>query len=98
MTSRNVREVGWFVAGFASLAFVALCAVAAWDAATLRRGLPPGYYLEQDGLGHYRACRSNYGPLIFQGGDIKVEAVRWAWSQYDHDNAEAAKRWTRVTN
>ena len=66
------------------------------DNQTLKRGMPPGYYLECDDAGHYRACHDGYGAVFcLEEPSTKVAAIRRAWSQYEFDEKTSAQKWSK---
>lgn len=69
--------------------------VACYDAHTISRGMPPGYYLECDNAGRYRPCRLG-SPLFWtRGPGTKPEAMRRAWRQYEYEAEKYGGNWQR---
>ena len=66
---------------------------------TLKRGMPPGYYLECDDAGHYRACHDGRGPVFcLENPSTKVAAIRRAWEQYEYDEQTSKQKWSKVND
>ena len=61
-----------------------------------KRNMPPGYYLECDGSGNYRACWDSGRPLISLGdSSTKAAAIRRAWRQYEYEWKLRTQTWRR---
>ena len=65
------------------------------DRNVLKKGMPPGYYLECDNAGHYRPCRDGSPLIWFRGHGSKPEAIRRAWRQYEFDAEKYSSNWKR---
>ena len=69
------------------------------DNQTLKRGMPPGYYLECDDAGHYRACHEGrWAVFCLEDPSTKAAAIRRAWDQYEYDEITSAKKWSKVND
>lgn len=66
----------------AAVACSAWLAVNIYDNQTIKKGMPPGYYLECDGYGNYRPCQGGRSLYWTRGPGNKAQAIRRAWRQY----------------
>ncbi len=79
----------------AALIFLAVCI---HNQNILKRGMPPGYILQCDGAGRYRACFTNGRPLFdLDDPSTKLKAMKRAWLQYEFDCARSGEIWTNVS-
>ena len=66
----------------AAVACSACLSVNIYDTQTIKKGMPPGYYLECDGNGKYRPCQNGRSLYWARGPGSKARAIRRAWRQY----------------
>ena len=68
------------------------------DHEAIKRGMPPGYYLESDGGDFYRPCRNGHPITWFCGSGSKAAAIRRAWGQAEYESKlqEEEKKWSVV--
>jgi len=65
----------------------------------LKRGMPPGYTLQCDATGRYRACHENGLPLFdLNDPSTKLAAIKRSWDQYDYDTKLAQEKWTNCND
>lgn len=58
--------------------------------------MPPGYCLQREAGGRYRAAFDNGTPLFDVLSDgTKDYAIKRAWQQYEHQQRVAAEKWER---
>lgn len=65
------------------------------DDNTLKKGMPPGYYLECDDTGRYRACRDGLPLFCLLDRSSKAAAIRRAWDQYEYERQLAPVNWKK---
>ena len=83
------------ISALAVVGLGAWLAVNLYDSHTLKKGMPPGYYLECDAAGRYRACRGGRALFDLSDPSSKVAAIRRAWVQYEYDSKLAGETWNK---
>lgn len=77
----------------AAVGFMCWLAVNLYDSHTIKKGMPPGYYLECDGKGNYRPCKDGRNLSWISGPGTKAQAIRRAWRQVRWDAEYASENW-----
>ena len=76
------------IIAIAVIAFAKVCIEKAYDEHTIRKGMPPGYYLEVSNQGHHRACSAIGLPLLSSSDEMtKAQAIRRAWREYEYEQS-----------
>ncbi len=81
------------ISALATVGFGAWLAVNLYDSNIIKKGMPPGYYLECDGKGNYRPCKDGSYLFWMRGPGSKAQAIRRAWRQVGWDAEAAAENW-----
>lgn len=75
---------------------ISILAYATWvQRSTIKRGMPPGFYLECSNDGKYRACRNGRPLLHTDSTGTKYAAIKRAWDQFDYEAKINAQTWSR---
>lgn len=87
------------ISALAAVGFGAWLAVNLYELHTINRGMPPGFYLQCDGKGHYRPCRIGGSDLFWiRGPGTKAAAIRRAWRQAAWDAEDEPAKWERCND
>jgi hypothetical protein len=88
---------------YLSLVFISIIAFAGVrhainfaDRDEIPKGLPPGYTIEVDNFGYYRACHNGRPLITLDDKQSKQEATERAWEQYHFELEEKARVWIQI--